>query len=72
MKQHRELESLTLTAQPLKTLKYFMLGFGQCLRQFMAKGGWLVLLIMLAGGIGMLTITFGGPQEEVFLCPLFI
>ncbi|XP_021817511.1 vacuole membrane protein KMS1-like [Prunus avium] len=64
VKQHRELESLTLTAQPLKTLKYFMLGFGQCLRQFMAKGGWLVLLFILAGGIGMLTITIGGPQEE--------
>lgn len=65
MKHHRELENLTLTTQPLKTLKYFAAAIGQYVRQFMAKGGWYVLLIMLAGGIGMVSMTIGGPHEKV-------
>ncbi|KAM1799471.1 hypothetical protein ACFX12_033407 [Malus domestica] len=64
LKHHRELERLTLTMQPLKTLKYFNLAIGQYVRRFMAKGGWFVLLIMLAGGIGVITMTIGGPQQE--------
>lgn len=64
VKHHRELENLTLTTQPLKTLKYFAAAVGQYVRQFMAKGGWYVLLIMLAGGIGMVSMTIGGPHEK--------
>ena len=65
MKHHQELQNLTLTTQPLKTLKYFNLAIGQYVRRFMARGGWFLLLIMLAGGIGVITMTIGGPQREV-------
>lgn len=65
MKHRRELESLTLTMQPLKTLKHFNMAIGQCLRRFMAKGGWIVLVIILVGGVGMLIMTVGGSQKEV-------
>nr|XP_008388565.2 vacuole membrane protein KMS1-like isoform X1 [Malus domestica] len=64
LKHHQELENLTLATQPLKTLKYFNLAIGQYVRRFMARGGWFLLLIMLAGGIGVITATVGGPQQE--------
>lgn len=64
-RHHRELENLTLTARPVKTLRYFTVAIGRYVRQFMARGGSFVLFTMLAGGLGIATMTIGGPHERV-------
>ncbi|KAM5561246.1 hypothetical protein ABKV19_022041 [Rosa sericea] len=64
VRHHRELENLTLTTRPVKTLKYFTVAIGRYFRQFMATGGWFVLFIMLAGGLGIATMTISGPHEK--------
>lgn len=67
-KHQRELENLTLTTQPLKTLKLFILAVIQCFQRPIlspfSKGGWLMLLCTLAGGIGLLVTFCGRPNEE--------
>ncbi|KAK9291748.1 hypothetical protein L1049_019698 [Liquidambar formosana] len=67
-KHQQELENLTLTTQPFKTLKFFSLSVFQCLQRPIlcpfAKGGWLLLLCTLAGGIGVLGMTLGEPNEK--------
>ncbi|XP_050381716.1 vacuole membrane protein KMS1-like [Argentina anserina] len=62
-RHHRELENLTLRARPVKTLRYFTVAIGRYVRQFLARGGSFVLLTMLAGGLGIATMTIGGPHE---------
>ncbi|XAR52599.1 hypothetical protein NMG60_11020748 [Bertholletia excelsa] len=66
-KHQRELENLTLTTQPLKTLKYFSLAAFQCLQQpfgIFARRSWLLVVSIVAGSIGALVMTIGRPYEE--------
>ncbi|KAL4386815.1 hypothetical protein GQ457_09G019100 [Hibiscus cannabinus] len=68
-KRHRhELENLTLTAQPLKTLWLFILAifeyFKQSVFYLFAKGGWLMLLNTLIAALGILLVTVEGPHEK--------
>lgn len=69
MKHQQELESLTLTTQPFKTLKYFILAVILYVKRsvlyILAKGGWLMLLSTLVMAIGLLLMTFDGPHEKV-------
>lgn len=65
-KQQRELENLTVATQPVKTLKYFVLSIVQCLRGFIAKCGWVLLLVITASILGCFAMTVGGPHEQVF------
>ena len=65
-KQKEELENLTLAAQPIKTLAYFVLAIAQFIQRLFAKNGWLLLLIsVFIGTIGILVITIDGPYQEV-------
>lgn len=68
MKHQQELESLTLTTQPFKTLKYFILAVILYVKRsvlyILAKGGWLMLLSTLVMAIGLLLMTFDGPHEK--------
>lgn len=69
-KQHQqEIENLTLSAQPIKTLKFFILAIGQYVKQSLlylfAKGGWLMLLSTVAVAAGILVIAIDGPHEKV-------
>lgn len=64
-KQNRELEHLSLTNQPLKTVKFFGLAVLKCLQQFSVnaiKCSLVVILLAAAGGIFLLTR--GGAYEE--------
>ncbi|KAJ6397556.1 hypothetical protein OIU77_018549 [Salix suchowensis] len=64
-KQKEELENLTLAAQPIKTLAYFVLAIAQFIQRLFAKNGWLLLLIsVFIGTIGILVITIDGPYQE--------
>ncbi|XVF28876.1 hypothetical protein REPUB_Repub15cG0070400 [Reevesia pubescens] len=67
--RHRqELENLTLTTQPFKTLRLFILAIFQYFKQsilyLLAKGGWLMLLSTLIATLGILLVTFEGPHEK--------
>ncbi|KAF5452508.1 hypothetical protein F2P56_027495 [Juglans regia] len=68
-RQHQqEVENLTLSAQPIKTLKFFILAivqyFKRSLLYLLAKGGWLMLLSTVAVAIGILVIAIDGPHEK--------
>ncbi|KAJ4719466.1 Vacuole membrane protein KMS1 [Melia azedarach] len=65
-KQHQEeLVNLTLTTQPLNTLKYFVLAIAQCLRRATFQPSvWLMLLSAAVGIIGVLVMTLGGTRTE--------
>ncbi|KAK8670818.1 hypothetical protein V6N13_037434 [Hibiscus sabdariffa] len=68
-KRHRqELENLTLTAQPFKTLWLFILAifeyFKQSVFYLFARGGWLMLLNTLIAALGILLVTVEGPHEK--------
>ena len=68
--RHRqELENLTLTTQPFKTLKLFFLAIFQYFKRsvlyLLAKGGWLMLLSTLIAALGILLVTIEGPHEKV-------
>ncbi|CAL5380740.1 unnamed protein product [Camellia sinensis] len=67
-KHLRELENLTLTTDPLKTLKYFTLAVFKCLQQLFfgifAKRGWLMVLGILAWGIAIVVTNVRGAHEE--------
>ncbi|XP_039071163.1 vacuole membrane protein KMS1-like [Hibiscus syriacus] len=67
--RHRlELENLTLTTQPFKTLKVFFLVILQYVTQsvsyLLAKSGWLMLSSTLMAAIGSLLVTVEGPHEK--------
>lgn len=71
-KRHRqELENLTLTTRPFKTLRLFILAifeyFKQSIFYLFAKGGWLLLLNTLIATLGILLVTIEGPHEKVIL-----
>lgn len=67
-KHQQELENLTLTAQPFKTIKFFILGVIQYLKRsilyLLAKGGWLMLSCTVVAALGILLVTFDGPHEK--------
>ncbi|XWS39322.1 hypothetical protein CRYUN_Cryun18bG0041700 [Craigia yunnanensis] len=64
----QELENLTLTTQPFKTLRLFILAIFQYFKQsvlyLLAKGGWLMLLSTLIAAFGILLVTIEGPHEK--------
>lgn len=67
--RHRqELENLSLTTQPFKTLKFFILAMIQYFKRsalyLLAKGGWLMLLSTVVAGLGLLLVTIDGPHEK--------
>ncbi|XVE66010.1 hypothetical protein DITRI_Ditri08aG0047300 [Diplodiscus trichospermus] len=67
--RHRqELENLTLTTQPSKTLRFFILALFQYFKRsvlyLLAKGGWLMLLSTLVAAFGILLVTIDGPHEK--------
>lgn len=74
-KYELELENLTLTAQPFKTLKFFTLAVIQCIKKttlyLLAKGGWVMLFSVAVGTFGIVLMTLGGLQEKVFLFSLY-
>ncbi|KAL5098601.1 hypothetical protein RYX36_002928 [Vicia faba] len=63
-----ELENLTLTTQPFKTLKYSTLAVIQYIKKTMlyllAKGGWLLLFSVLVGTLGVVLMTQGCLHEK--------
>ncbi|KAI5423485.1 vacuole membrane protein KMS1 [Lathyrus oleraceus] len=67
-KHKMELESLTLTTQPFKTLKYFTLAVIQYIKKTMlyllAKGGWLLLFSVVVGTLGIVLMTQGCLHER--------
>ncbi|WVZ12273.1 hypothetical protein V8G54_016803, partial [Vigna mungo] len=66
-KYELELENLTLTAQPFKTLKFFTLAVIQCIKKtlyLLAKGGWVMLFSVAVGTFGIVLMTLGGLQEK--------
>lgn len=68
-KHRQEIENLTLTTQPFKTLKFFVLAVVQYLKrslQYLLRHGfWLILLsaVLLSGGV--LLFNTDGPHEKV-------
>ncbi|MBA0737926.1 hypothetical protein Gogos_011343, partial [Gossypium gossypioides] len=62
-----ELENLTLTTQPVKTLRFFLLAILQYIKRsasyLLAKGGWLMLSSTLIAVLGILLVTIEGPHE---------
>ncbi|KAH9682734.1 vacuole membrane protein KMS1 [Citrus sinensis] len=70
-KHQQELENLTLTTQPFKTIKLFILGVIQYLKRsvlyLLAKGGWLMLSCTVVAALGILLVTIDGPHEKVML-----
>lgn len=64
----QEVENLTLTKQPLKTLRFFVLAVGQYINHsvtyLLAKGGWLLLLGTVVAAIGILIVTIDGPHGK--------
>lgn len=66
-----ELENLTLTTQPFKTLKFSTLAVIQYIKKttlyLLAKGGWLMLFSVAVGTLGIVLMTLGCLHEKVFL-----
>lgn len=68
--QHRlELENLTLTKQPLETLKCFILAILEYLKHslvyLLTRGVWLLILCTVALASGFYIIGVDGPHQEV-------
>lgn len=76
-KHQQELENLTLTTQPFKTLKFFILAMVQYIKRsisyLLARGGWLLLLSAVVASSGFLLISIDGPHEKHLeeLCKYF-
>jgi uncharacterized membrane protein YdjX (TVP38/TMEM64 family) len=67
-RHQQEVENLTLTTQPFRTLKFFILAIIQYIKSsilyLLAKGGWLMLLSTVAAAIVILVVTIDGPHEK--------
>uniref|UniRef100_A0A7N0T7R4 Vacuole membrane protein KMS1 n=1 Tax=Kalanchoe fedtschenkoi TaxID=63787 RepID=A0A7N0T7R4_KALFE len=67
-KYDNELESLSLTTQPLKTLKYFVYALIEYMKKstsyLLAKGGWHLLIITLIGAVVVFLLAMDGPHEK--------
>lgn len=63
-----ELDNLTLTTQPFRTLKFFILYVVQYVKSsvsyLLAKGGWLLLLSTVVFSLGIFLMTIDGPHEK--------
>ncbi|KAK4257939.1 hypothetical protein QN277_007461 [Acacia crassicarpa] len=68
VKHQQELEVLTLTTQPFKTLKFFTLAviefMNKAILYLLAKGGWLLLLSAFVGAFGIVLMTIDGSHEK--------
>ena len=69
-KHQQELENLTLTTQPFKTLKFFIFAVIQYLRRtvlyLLSHGGYLMVLCTVGVLVDILLFTIDGPHEKVF------
>ncbi|KAE8718360.1 Vacuole membrane protein KMS2 [Hibiscus syriacus] len=67
-RQRQELENLTLTTQPFKTLRLFILAifeyFKQSVFYLFAKGSWIVFLNTLIAALGIFLVTIEGPHGK--------
>uniref|UniRef100_A0A7C9ACS1 Vacuole membrane protein KMS1 n=1 Tax=Opuntia streptacantha TaxID=393608 RepID=A0A7C9ACS1_OPUST len=67
-KHQQELENLTLTSQPCRTLKFFIFAINDYVKQslayLLAKGGWLLVLSTLIVTCGVLLATIEGSHEK--------
>ncbi|XP_057468425.1 vacuole membrane protein KMS1-like [Actinidia eriantha] len=67
-KHQQELENLTLTTQPFKTLKFFILSVIKCLKRsvayLLAHGGWPMVLYAVVVLVGILLFTIDGPHGK--------
>ncbi|WOL20377.1 vacuole membrane protein KMS1-like isoform X2 [Canna indica] len=67
-KHRRDLQNLTLTTQPLTTLRLFIFAILQYLRQsliyVLKKGGWLMALTMLVMSLGLFLVNGDGSHEK--------
>ncbi|XAR57208.1 hypothetical protein NMG60_11025265 [Bertholletia excelsa] len=67
-KHQQELENLTLTSQPLKTLKFFILAIIQYLMRsalyLLSHRGWLMILCIVGVLLGTLLFTTDGPHGK--------
>lgn len=74
-RHQKELETLTLVAQPLKTLKLFILAVIEYLRRsvayLLAHGGWLMFLSATIVLAGVLLLTVDGPHGKVITLLIF-
>ncbi|KAH7522337.1 hypothetical protein FEM48_Zijuj07G0127700 [Ziziphus jujuba var. spinosa] len=68
-RHQQDLENLTLTTQPFKTLKFFVLAVALYIKRsilyILAKGGWLMLISTAFLALGILLLTIDGPHEKV-------
>lgn len=68
-KHQNDLDSLTLSSHPFKTVKYFVLAVILYIKRttsyLLAKGGWLMLLSAVAMAVGILLMTIDGSHEKV-------
>lgn len=68
-KHQQDLENLTLTSQPLKTLKLFILAVRQYIRKsaayLLSHGIWLILLGVIVAIFVSLLVTVEGPHGKV-------
>ncbi|KAJ6890688.1 hypothetical protein NC651_024252 [Populus alba x Populus x berolinensis] len=67
-RHQQELENLTMTGQPFKTLKFFVLAMVQYCKKsvfyLLARGGWLMLLSTVVAAVGIVLVTIDGPHEK--------
>ena len=65
---------MTLTSQPFKTLKFFILAVIKYLKRsvayLLAHGGWPMVLYAVVVLVGILLFTIDGPHEKV-ICSFF-
>lgn len=75
-KQQQEMENLTLKTEPFKVLKFFILVVVQHVKQsvayLLAKGGWVMLLSVVAMALGFVLMAIDGPHEKVFIFRLVL
>ncbi|OMO62562.1 vacuole membrane protein 1 [Corchorus capsularis] len=65
-KHRQELENLTLTTQPLRTLKLFVFAVIQWIHQTIRHhAGWFMFSSTLAGSIGILVMNIAGSHEMI-------
>ncbi|KAK8515295.1 hypothetical protein V6N12_075340 [Hibiscus sabdariffa] len=65
-KHREELGNLTLTNQPLRTLKLFVFAVTYWIRQAIQnRAGWFMFSSILAGSIGILVVAVAGPHEMI-------
>lgn len=67
-RQQQEMENLTLKTEPFKVLKFFILVVVQHVKQsvayLLAKGGWVMLLSVVAMALGFVLMAIDGPHEK--------